>query len=79
MEIDRLLEDDDDDEFTLNQENLEGIESLIEGDGELRDLLSDVDWRSIRKVSVTTTPSPGTLPTNTIFDMRRIPAPLAQR
>lgn len=54
MEIDRLLGDDDDDEFTLNQENLEGIESLIEGDDELRDLLSDVDWRSTRKVSVTT-------------------------
>lgn len=74
MEIDRLLDDDDDDEFPLNQENLEGIESLIEGDDELRDLLSDVDWRSVRKVSVTTTPSSGTLPTYTIFDMRRVPA-----
>ena len=61
MEIDRLLEDDDD-EFTLDEEKLEGIESLIEGDDELRDLLSDVDWRSIRKVSVTVTRSSGTGP-----------------
>ena len=49
-EIDRLLEDIPDDGSTFDQENLEGIESLLEGDDELRDLLSDVDWRSISKV-----------------------------
>ena len=52
LEIDRLLEDDDDG-FTLDQEKLDGIESLLEGDEELRDLLSDVDWRGVGKVSVT--------------------------
>ena len=51
-EIDRLLEDIPDDGSTFDQENLEGIESLLEGDDELRDLLSDVDWRSISKVRV---------------------------
>ena len=51
-EIDRLLEDIPDDGSTFNQEKLEGIESLLEGDDELRDLLSDVDWRAISKVSV---------------------------
>ena len=50
-EVDRLLEDDDD-ASTLDQEKLDGIESLLEGDEELRDLLSDVDWRSISKVPV---------------------------
>lgn len=50
LEIDRLLEDDDDG-FTLDQEKLDGIESLLERDEELRDLLSDVDWRSVSKVS----------------------------
>lgn len=51
-EIDRLLEDIPDDGSTLDQEKLEGIESLLEGDDELRDLLADVDWRAISKVSV---------------------------
>ena len=51
-EIDRLLEDIPDDGSTFDQENLEGIESLLEGDDELRDLLSDVDWRSVSKVRV---------------------------
>ena len=51
-EIDRLLEDIPDDGSTFDQEKLEGIESLLEGDDELRDLLSDVDWRAISKVSV---------------------------
>ena len=50
-EIDRLLEDIPDDGSTFDQERLEGIESLLEGDDELRDLLSDVDWRAISKVS----------------------------
>ena len=54
LEIDRLLDDDDDDGFILDQEKLDGIESLLEGDEELRDLLSDVDWRGVGKVSVTT-------------------------
>lgn len=49
-EIDRLLEDIPDDGSTFDQANLEGIESLLEGDDELRDLLSDVDWRAISKV-----------------------------
>ena len=49
-EIDRLLEDIPDDGSTFDQENLEGIESLLEGDDELRDLLSGVDWRAISKV-----------------------------
>lgn len=49
-EIDRLLEDIPDDGSTLDQERLEGIESLLEGDDELRELLSDVDWRAINKV-----------------------------
>ena len=49
-EIDRLLEDIPDDGSSFDQENLEGIESLLEGDDELRDLLSDVDWRAINKV-----------------------------
>ncbi|XP_078354068.1 uncharacterized protein LOC144638717 isoform X1 [Oculina patagonica] len=48
-EIDRLLEDIPDDGSTFDQERLEGIESLLEGDDELRDLLSDVDWRAISK------------------------------
>lgn len=52
-EIDRLLEEDEDNGLTLDQEKLEGIESLLEGDEELRDLLSGVDWRSISQVSVT--------------------------
>lgn len=52
MEIDRLLEDIPDDGSTFDQERLEGIESLLEGDDELRDLLSDVDWRAISKVSL---------------------------
>ena len=51
-EIDRLLEDIPDDGSTFDQENLEGIERLLEGDDELRDLLSDVDWRAISKVRV---------------------------
>lgn len=51
-EIDRLLEDIPDDGSTFDQEKLEGIESLLEGDDELRDLLSDVDWRAISKVRV---------------------------
>lgn len=50
-EVDRLLEEDVDG-FSLDEENLEGIESLLEGDEELKDLLSDVDWRGIKKVSV---------------------------
>ena len=50
-EVDRLLEEDVDG-FSLDVENLEGIESLLEGDEELKDLLSDVDWRDINKVSV---------------------------
>lgn len=50
-EIDRLLEDIPDDGSTLDQERLDGIESLLEGDDELRELLSDVDWRAINKVS----------------------------
>ncbi|XP_068726687.1 uncharacterized protein [Montipora capricornis] len=51
LEIERLLEEeDDDDAFSLDQEKFEGIESLLKGDDELRDLLSDVDWhRSIKK------------------------------
>ena len=49
-EIDRLLEDIPDDGSSFDQEQLEGIESLLEGDDELRDLLSDVDWRAINKV-----------------------------
>ena len=49
-EVDRLLEDDDDGS-SLDQEKLDGIESLLEGDEELKDLLSDVDWQSISKVS----------------------------
>ncbi|KAJ7372526.1 hypothetical protein OS493_019035 [Desmophyllum pertusum] len=48
-EIDRLLEDIPDDGSTLDQERLDGIESLLEGDDELRELLSDVDWRAISK------------------------------
>lgn len=50
-EVDRLLEEDVDG-FPLDVENLEGIESLLEGDEELKDLLSDVDWRDINKVRV---------------------------
>ena len=50
-EVDRLLEEDVD-AFSLDVESLEGIESLLEGDEELKDLLSDVDWRGINKVSV---------------------------
>lgn len=50
-EVDRLLEEDVDG-FSLDEENLEGIESLLEGDEELKDLLSDVDWRGVNKVSV---------------------------
>lgn len=50
-EVDRLLEEDVDG-LSLDVENLEGIESLLEGDEELKDLLSDVDWRGINKVSV---------------------------
>ena len=53
-EVDRLLEDDDDGS-SLDQEKLDGIESLLEGDEELKDLLSDVDWQSISKVSVQVT------------------------
>ena len=49
-EIDRLLEDIPDDGSTFDQENLEGIESLLEEDDELRDLLSDVDWRAMSRV-----------------------------
>ena len=52
-EIDRLLDDIPDDGSTLDQERLEGIESLLEGDDELRELLSDVDWRAVSKVLVT--------------------------
>ena len=50
-EVDRLLEEDVD-AFSLDVESLEGIESLLEGDEELKDLLSDVDWRGINKVSL---------------------------
>ena len=50
-EVDRLLEEDVD-ALSLDVESLEGIESLLEGDEELKDLLSDVDWRGINKVSV---------------------------
>ena len=49
-EIDLLLEDIPDDGSTFDQENLEGIESLLEEDDELRDLLSDVDWRAMSRV-----------------------------
>lgn len=49
-EIDRLLEDIPDDGSTFDQENLDGIESLLEEDDELRDLLSDVDWRAMSRV-----------------------------
>ena len=42
VEIDRLLEDIPDDGFTLDGVRLEGIESLLAEDEELRDLLMDV-------------------------------------
>ena len=49
-EIDRLIEDIPDDGSTMDHERLEGIESLLEGDDELRELLSDVNWRADAKV-----------------------------
>lgn len=48
-EIDRLIEDIPDDGFTMDQERIDGIESLLEGDDELRELLSDVNWRADAK------------------------------
>jgi len=69
-EIDRLLEDIPDDGSTFDQENLEGIESLLEGDDELRDLLSDVDWRAISKPQRDSSARP-TRERSSLFNTRR--------
>lgn len=44
VEIDCLIEDILDDGFIMDYERFEGIESLLEGDDELRELLFDVNW-----------------------------------